>query len=55
MKVFRDPKIVMSLSNEANCIQICAVQYKLIGRSIGELCEHNASIAASIQKPTVIN
>lgn len=55
MKLFRDPKIVTSLSNEAECIQICAVQYKLIGRSIGELCEHNANIAASIEKPTVIN
>lgn len=55
MKVFRDPKIVMCLSDEADCIQTCALQYKLKGKSIGELCEHNASIAASLGRSTVIN
>lgn len=53
MKVFRDPKIVSCLSNEADYIQTCAMQYKLRGRSIGELCEYNASIAANVGKPTV--
>lgn len=55
MKVFRDPKIVTCLSNDANSIQTCAIQYKLRGRSIGELCEHNAAIAASVGRTTVIN
>jgi len=55
MKVFRDPKIVMCLSDEAECIQTCAIQYRLKGRSIGELCEHNASVAARVGRPTVIN
>lgn len=55
MKVFRDPKIVLCLSNEADGIQTCALQYKLRGRSIGELCEHNANIAASVERDTVIN
>lgn len=53
MKVFRDPNIVLSLSNEADCIQTCALQYKLRGRSIGELCDHNAGVAASVGKSTV--
>lgn len=54
MNVFRDPKIIMCLSSEAESIQTCAVQYKLRGRSIGEICDHNANIAASVQRPTVI-
>lgn len=53
MNVFRDPKIVMCLSDEAECIQTCAIQYKLIGRSIGELCEHNAGVASSVGRTTV--
>lgn len=54
MNVFDDPKIGMCLSDEADSIQTCANQYKLKGKSIGELCEHNASIAASVGRPTVI-
>jgi hypothetical protein len=54
MKVFRDPKIVTYLSDDAECIQMCAIQYKLRGRSIGELCEHNANVASSVGRPTVI-
>ncbi|XP_025193080.1 GATOR complex protein WDR24 isoform X2 [Melanaphis sacchari] len=53
MNVFRDPKIVMCLSDEAECIQTCAIQYKLIGKSIGELCEHNASVASNVGRTTV--
>lgn len=53
MNVFDDPKIGMCLSDEADSIQTCANQYKLKGKSIGELCEHNASIAASVGRPTV--
>lgn len=53
MNVFRDPKIVMCLSDEAECIQTCAMQYKLKGKSIGEICEHNAGVASSVGRPTV--
>lgn len=54
MNVFRDPKIVMCLSDETECIQTCAIQYKLVGRSIGELCDHNAGVASSVGRTTVI-
>jgi len=53
IKVFRDPKIITCLSNEADFIQTCAIQYKLRGKSIGELCDHNANVAASGGRPTV--
>lgn len=55
MRVFRDPKTLMCLSDEADFIHTCALQYKLKGKSIGELCEHNASVAASVGRPTVIH
>lgn len=52
-KVFCDPQVNTCLANEADFVRTCAVQYKLRGKSLGDLCEHNANVAASGGRPTV--
>ncbi|VVC45443.1 WD40/YVTN repeat-like-containing domain,WD40-repeat-containing domain,WD40 repeat,WD40 repeat [Cinara cedri] len=41
------------IDDPSHCIEMCALEYKLQGKSIGELCEHNASVAASAGRHTV--
>ncbi|XP_050427869.1 GATOR complex protein WDR24 [Adelges cooleyi] len=53
MNVFRDPKATLCLSDETDCFRTCATQYKLSGKPLAELCEHNANVAASVGKPTI--
>lgn len=53
MNIFTDSKVSeYILSNESDSFETCATEYKLKGK-LGELCEHNASIAAKVGKPTV--
>lgn len=41
------------INDVSNSLETCAIEYKLQGKSIGELCEHNASVASKTGKHTV--
>lgn len=53
VRFFHNLKYV--IEDASDSIEMCAVEYKLQGKSIGELCEHNANVASNAGKHTVSN